>query len=129
MSGAIFLGSPHLVGDKKDAKRVIDLLLRCQHKGYDRRSASGDIDAESLLEICKGFERTNLAVPVVSIFEAKHTSTPRSVFSKAKIWKKAQYEAVVSISFLSRERKCLGAHSLFFLIDRAREHRYPQSES
>ncbi|KAK4143117.1 uncharacterized protein C8A04DRAFT_29133 [Dichotomopilus funicola] len=74
VSGAIFLGSPHLVGDKQQAKLVTDLLLRGQYNGDCTGSESDDTDVESVLEICKSFERLNLAVCLVSVVESEDTS-------------------------------------------------------
>jgi len=57
VAGAIFLSSPHFVGDKAETKKTISL-------------------------ICKSFERIALKVPVVSAYETKDTSTHRGIFAK-----------------------------------------------
>ena len=81
VAGAIFLGAPHLVKEKQEAKRTIDLLLKCQRKGIGR-SLSSDYDVEALMDVCKSFELLNLKVPVVSAYESKETSTQHNIFSK-----------------------------------------------
>ncbi|KAM4057224.1 tetratricopeptide repeat domain-containing protein [Hirsutella rhossiliensis] len=49
IAGVIFLGVPHFVGGKKDARKTFDLLLKCQHKGIGR-DLSSNSDIEELME-------------------------------------------------------------------------------
>ncbi|KAL4939103.1 hypothetical protein BDV06DRAFT_42105 [Aspergillus oleicola] len=81
ISGAIFLGSPHLRANAKQAKITLDLLLRCQNRGTGRSIAS-DNDILTVMDICRSFERVNLRVPVISVYENHETQTERRVFAK-----------------------------------------------
>jgi hypothetical protein len=81
VAGAIFLSSPHFVGDKHEAKRAIDRFLKCQHKGFGVTVAS-DGDVEVLMSLCKAFDCIALEVPVVSAYETKETSAHRGIFAK-----------------------------------------------
>jgi len=81
VAGAIFLSSPHFVGDKAETKKTISLLLKCQHKAFGG-AVSSDEDVQNLTDICKSFERIALKVPVVSAYETKDTSTHRGIFAK-----------------------------------------------
>ena len=83
VAGAIFLGAPHFVGDRQEAKRTFDLLLKCQRKGIGR-SLSSSNDVEALMDVCKSFELLDLKVPVISAYESKETSTQNNVFSKLR---------------------------------------------
>ena len=95
VAGGIFLGAPHLVNDKLEAKKVLCLLLKCQRKGIGRnlkyrnklepsaitfwqlqqKTQLIDDDVDALMDVCKSFELLNLRVPVVSVYESKETST------------------------------------------------------
>lgn len=81
ISGAIFLGAPHLVSDPDQAKRTMDLLLKCQSKGIGR-SLSSESDVRAITDVCKSFELVNLKVPVLSVYESRETPTQRNVFAK-----------------------------------------------
>ncbi|KAI1425307.1 hypothetical protein F5Y12DRAFT_747918 [Xylaria sp. FL1777] len=81
VSGAVFLGAPHLVTDQLESKKTFDLLLNCQNKGFGRSlSSHGDITA--LIHVCKTFELLNLKVPVVSAYEERETLMQSYLFSK-----------------------------------------------
>lgn len=81
ISGAIFLGSPQLVSDTQEAKRTLDLLLRCRGRGIGR-SLSSDGDLATVVDICRAFERVNLKVPVISVYESKEAMTQAPMFAK-----------------------------------------------
>ncbi|KAK1778043.1 hypothetical protein QBC45DRAFT_170503 [Copromyces sp. CBS 386.78] len=81
LSGAVFLGVPHIVKDREVAKKTIDLLLKCKEMGAMRQRANDD-DVTSFMKICEGFERIGLKIPVISAFETKSTAPPRSFFRK-----------------------------------------------
>ncbi|KAL4787535.1 hypothetical protein BJX76DRAFT_299629 [Aspergillus varians] len=81
ISGAIFLGSPHLELDPKQAKVTLDLLLRCQNKCFGRSLTSNN-DLMAGIDICKSFELINLNVRVISVYESQDTQTERKVFAK-----------------------------------------------
>lgn len=81
VAGAIFLGVPHFIKDRNEAKATFDLLIKCQRQKTGR-SRSTDNDMDNLIDICKRFELLNLMVPIVSAFESRETSTQFQLFSK-----------------------------------------------
>ncbi|KAK3328632.1 hypothetical protein B0T19DRAFT_462261 [Cercophora scortea] len=83
VAGAVFLGAPHLVKGRQEAKKTTDLLLKCQH-GRIGRGLSSESDFDALVDLCKAFDRIAINVPVISAFESKETSTHHSLFSKLR---------------------------------------------
>lgn len=81
LSGAVFLGVPHIIKDREAAKKTIDLLLKCKEMGSTRQHAD-DAGAKYLIQICEGFERIGLRIPVISAYETKSTAPPRSFFRR-----------------------------------------------
>jgi len=71
-SGIIFLGTPHTTS--KDDKRWENWkwILKLTRKDISKQSQT-DADINMLVEVCQNFERMNLQIPVLSVFEAKQT--------------------------------------------------------
>ncbi|KAK5995287.1 hypothetical protein PT974_03688 [Cladobotryum mycophilum] len=82
VSGLIFLGSPHFQGSEANAKTTIELLLKYRNKGTGRLFPTSN-DAKTVIETCQGFERLNLNIPVVSVYESEATvRTQNKLFRK-----------------------------------------------
>ncbi|CCC14292.1 unnamed protein product [Sordaria macrospora k-hell] len=92
LSGAVFLGVPHIIKDREAAKKTIDLLLKCKEMGSTRQHAD-DAGAKYLTQICEGFERIGLKIPVISAYETKSTAPPRSFFRR--IFSKVSNQVIV----------------------------------
>jgi len=90
VSGAIFLGAPHLVSDLATSKKTFDLLSSCENNKGLGRSLSNQSDIAALIQICKAFELVNLNVPVVSAYEEKETSTQSYLFSRVRLRSRSQ---------------------------------------
>lgn len=83
ISGGVFLGSPHIVSDLDQLKTILNLLLQYLHKGKGR-TISSDEDAQYIFSVCREFERVNLSVPVVSVYESRETPVRQSRFKFLK---------------------------------------------
>ncbi|RSL75516.1 hypothetical protein CEP51_010797 [Fusarium floridanum] len=81
VSGFIFLGSPHLIGDIEDAKKSFDLLAKCRNSGTVK-ALSSLTELSDLIEVCKSFERLGIQGPVVSAYETKETHLSSGLFAK-----------------------------------------------
>ncbi|RSL54940.1 hypothetical protein CEP54_009623 [Fusarium duplospermum] len=81
VSGFIFLGSPHLIGDIDDAKKSFDLLVKCRNNGTVK-ALSSLTELSDLIEVCKSFERLGIQGPVVSAYETKETHLSSGLFAK-----------------------------------------------
>jgi hypothetical protein len=90
VSGAIFLGAPHLVSDLATSKKTFDLLSNCENNKGLGRSLSKQHEIAVLIHICKDFELLNLKVPVVSAYEEKETSTQSYLFSRVRLRSRSQ---------------------------------------
>ncbi|KAJ4177823.1 hypothetical protein NW767_015010 [Fusarium falciforme] len=81
ISGFIFLGSPHFIGNVDDVKKSLDLLFKCRNGETERRFSSHD-DISALIEICKTFERPGIQRPVVSAYESRETHLSSGLFAR-----------------------------------------------
>ncbi len=101
ISGVVFLGTPHIKSDRRQAARTLGHILALQSKSLIRYPFSSS-DVFVFLEVCRQFEVLNLQVPVISVYESKETSQYIHILAKFI----RRRGSVVSWQFLSALRSC-----------------------
>ncbi|KAK3947355.1 hypothetical protein QBC32DRAFT_224369 [Pseudoneurospora amorphoporcata] len=102
LSGAIFLGTPHITEDWEAANKTLRLLVKCQGK-KGARPRLGDDDVTKFIKICKDFDIIPLDIPVLSAYETKGAVPSVKLFHK--IFNKESKHVIVT-----RALGTLGSH-------------------
>ena len=95
ISGVVFLGTPHSLGDEKLESNILDLLLRSQQKILPKH-AFVKTDNAALVDLSRQFEVVNLQVPVISVYEGRETKIHDSLFARFRKSRQSIVRAILS---------------------------------
>lgn len=95
ISGVVFLGTPHSLGDEKLESNILDLLLRSQQRILPKH-AFVKTDNAALIDLSRQFEVVNLQIPVISVYEGRETKIHDSLFAR---FRKSRQSIVSAIIF------------------------------
>ncbi|KAK1240210.1 hypothetical protein MKX08_007652 [Trichoderma sp. CBMAI-0020] len=82
-SGLIFLGAPHFQRDATvaEAKQTIEFLLKYRDQEA-KRNYQAPNDAQALISLCQEFERLNINIPAISVFESQTAAYQSGFFAR-----------------------------------------------
>lgn len=82
-SGLIFLGVPHFQRHVTtvEVKQTIEFLLKYRNKEA-KRNYQTTSDVPDLIELCREFERLNLNIPTISVYESETAVYQTSLFAR-----------------------------------------------